>query len=850
MALRSVTTQGTLTIPQAAATFKVASRPAGLATSGVIAILGESTMGPSFDIEDDVEEDCSFGPDQIAQIEAKYGSGPLVTAARAAAQPSNDPRITGSPARLVLLKTNASTKADGSLTKFDDSNYGTLADKSYGKTGNLISIEVTADTSEVEPTTGAFTYIPAVGTVAYTLRLNGGAGVGGTLGANTDPATFVSTLAALAGVNATGGANLGVHPASGNIALTVLSGNAVQIDTTVALGAIPPVGSTMVIPDASVIEGGGGLNANVGAYVVTGASALQILATKLSDAGKPAAVPGTITPPSSVGTVALSGGPAADIKAFGSVTIGPDTLDPIAGIGKTLEINQLTSGTDLLSRAAYVLGTTSKVSLAGSGNWISATGAETLLESSAEYVVNISAARQFDGRSEELIAGGEIGLTIGYTGTTAALVIDDDDLTITVVGGSGASLGPLDLGDYATIADLAEFISTHTGYTASAGTAALGQLPPTALDNVTTTCATTFGNETCKLKVDAYRLFNKISDTSSLVELQNSDGDVEQAGAGLPQPASRLFLSGGALGGTTAAQFVDAVSAAERVRCNFVVPCFSRDASDDIVDGLTDSASTYEISAIHAAIKTHVNAMSTLKRKKNRQGFCSIQDTFTAAKAASANLASFRVSMAFQDGKVLGSSGLTEQTQPWVLAAVAAGMQAAGFYRPIVRKQPNLSGVIQAAGDFDDRDDTEVEEALENGLLVVRRPDTGGLAWVSDQTTHVKDDNFVYNSIQAVYVADTISMTLSQRLDGAFVGESIADVPAALIASAIDAAMGDFIRLKLVSTSDDAPKGYKGLRVDLDGPTATVQMEIKEATGIYFIPIELTFSAVQQTAGG
>lgn len=853
MAQRFVTDQGTMIIPSAAATYKVATANSGLSATGIVALVGEAEAGPDFSIEDDLD-DVTFGPDQEADVIAKFRSGPLVDAFRAASAPSNDPRISGAPSRLVLVKTNQSTKASLTVDKYDTTDYGVLADKSYGNLGNLISVDLDAADTEVIPTTGAFTYIPAVGSVEYNMRANGGASVGGTLSANTSPTALVSTIAALAGVIATGGTNRNVTTGLASpdtIALTVISGNSVQIDIAGGVwGTTPTVGDTMTISTGSVIDGGVG-EENTGAYVVTGATTTQILATKLSDAGKtsPAGVPGTITAPASVGAIAFSGTPANDIAVYAPVTISLEAGDPLDGRGKSLEIAQLTGGTDLLERTAYALGTTTRIVDGASGNWVSRSASPQLLTSAVEYRVKVTAARQFDNMSEELEAGGEVAFRVGYTGTTASLTVSDTTLTITVAGGTGTSQ-TCNLRDFQTLADLATYLNSKTGYTCSVGNAALGNLPAAALDDQTAIgAATTHGVATCRLKVDAYRFFQKISEESTLLEFTTTGGDSEQALSGIPAPAALTYLTGGAKGSTLSAQVLAALAALEKVQANFVVPLFSTDAADDIVDGETESGSTYAIDAVNLAAKTHAISMSKLKARKNRIAIVSKRTTFDDAKESASNLASFRAAMTFQDVRNLSVDGTIKQFKPWMGAALAAGLQAAGGYRAIVRKLANINGALQAEGDFDDRVNSNVEDALTSGLLPLRRNDTGGYYWVSDQTTYTKDDNFVYNSIQAVYAADIIALSTAQRMEDAFVGESVADVSAAVAMSFLEGIMADFLRLKFIAPSDDAPRGFRNAKIVINGNTMQVNLEVKLAGALYFIPVAFLISAVKQTAG-
>jgi hypothetical protein len=279
-----------------------------------------------------------------------------------------------------------------------------------------------------------------------------------------------------------------------------------------------------------------------------------------------------------------------------------------------------------------------------------------------------------------------------------------------------------------------------------------------------------------------------------------------------------------------------------------VDPHFSQNASFDIEDGLTDDGSTYDIDAINAAVSAHVTEMSKLKRRRHRQGFASIRRTFAEAKLAAQNLANYRVAMPFQDVRAVAADGSIKQFQPWMAAVLAAGMQAAGFYRSLVHKGIQANGAFIYDGSFSDQSDSDREEAILNGLLAIQRPDSGGLRWNSDQTTYAVDSNFIYNSIQAIYAADTVALTIAQRMERAFVGQSVADVSAAVALSFLQGIMADLKVLKLISASDDAPLGYKNAKILISGSVMKIDIEIKLAGAILFIPITASFSQVEQAA--
>lgn len=831
MAQSTTTDAGTVIIPGAYPEYQVVSSPSSLATSGVLVFMGEANQGPDFTAESDLGLN-GFGPDSESEVVAKYGSGNLVNAYRGAVAAANDPDIKGTFTSAIFVKTNISGKASGTLKKWNASTYGTVQDKSFGLPGNLISTQVTAKTSESVPSTGPFALLVPTVSTEIDFRVNGGAKQTIAPGTVT-PDVIVGDINGLTGVKATGGVNRGVlGSVSGTVALAIVSGNKVTVTYSGSLaGTVSQPGDTLYIPASSVLAASNA--AAAGSYVVDFGNTNSITATKLRDV---TGAHNALTPPTA--KTATNVAATGDVQVFSAVTIqlldfANDSVTPIDGVGKALEIS-CPNAASLADIAANPDGSPC--------TFFSTPSIVKVLVSSAEYVADLTDARQSSGVSEDVVAGGKVAFAIGYEGTTANLVNDGTTMTITVTGGSGASPAPISLKHYNTISDLAAYISSLTGFTAAPGTATLGSSSPLTLDTGTFTFATTFGGTAGRIKQDAYAFFTAVNANSVLVQL------AAQAAAGLPAPSAIAFLTGGTLGGTTDAAIQAATVALKLVRANFVIPLFSRDATADIADGLTDTSSTYTIAGIHSYVRAHVLSVSTMKAKRHRQAFLSIRDTFANCQTTSANLASSRVSCAFEDVMDADGSVGVEQYQPWMAAVKAAGMQAGAFYQAIFNRGISISGAVQAAGDWKDQDDDQVEEALQAGLLPIQRDETGLFYFTSDQTTYTTDDNFVFNSIQAMYAADLVTLTTAQRMQKAFVGKSLADVSASLASTTISSIMADLMRLKLISPSDDAPKGYKNVSIKIKGPVMAVKLAVKLSTSIYFVIINFTVEQVQQSA--
>lgn len=462
-----------------------------------------------------------------------------------------------------------------------------------------------------------------------------------------------------------------------------------------------------------------------------------------------------------------------------------------------------------------------------------------LYVSAQESEIEFSVKRQDTNTNESFQVEAEVALSVGYVGTSASLQIADGVMTITVVGGAGQSL-TIDLSQYPTMADLAAFINSQTGYSASS-IANSNNLSPLRLDEVSAVGIASSGDvEPGRIKRAAYNMALKISQ-SSVVDLEFS------VGAGLPaEMALASFLSNGAKGSTTAADIVNAIPSLESIKVNFVLPLFSRNASEDIADGLTESSSTYTIDAINFAIKSHVLAMSTTKLKRNRVAMLSKWASYSEVKAHAQSLASYRCTLFVQKSSQTNSQGDIVEFMPWHTACIAAGMQSAGFYKSLTNKFANIISYKDPSG-FDSNNLGSAEDAIDSGIFFLQK-ETAGSKWVVDQTTYGFDSNFVYNSLQAVYMADVLAIQLSDFLQKQVIGKSLADINAAGIAALISKKMDEFRKLKIIGASDDAPLGWKGLKISINGPIAEVKLEAKLVTAILFIPLQLELSQIQSSA--
>jgi len=835
MALQYTTDSGqTLIVPGAYAETQVKATPSTVAANGIIFAVGEADSGPAYSEEADLSQN-GFGPDQKAEVIAKYGSGQLVDAFTGAVSASNDPNIQGSFTRFFPIKTNVSVKAATTIPAIGGGVYANLEAKAGGKPGNLITRKITAAQAEVIPTTGAVILASPQVETTMEARLNGGAALTtASMAAGATPAAMKTAIDNLAGITATGGVARTVIDTTRNVTVGNVVGYGCTFTSTTDWAVNPTVGDALLVPTGSQFA-----TANEGTYVVQAVTARVITALKIIDA----AGTGVTRSAPSGETVAATA--AADFECYSPVTISATAAAVVPGLGKSLELANTSTGVfaDLVWAYDATALTIARAPV------VSASGAPVVLTSGAEYKVNLNLVRQRDSISEEIISGiGSPVLDIGYKGTTASMVIASGVATITLTGGGSVALSPITvtLSDFPTIADLCQYFNSLTDFSAAPSLTTYSSVSPLDLDAGTYTFASAWGAKTGRVKADGANFLTDVNSGSVLVDA--TPPGIATNLVGLPDVVSLGFLSGGARGATTNAAISAALDALEGVRGNIVVPLFSNDATVDIAAAQTDPGSTYTIASIHTAVRAHCLAMSALKRRKRRLGALSVNTTFANAKATAGNIAHSRCVMTFQNVTDNNSIGTLTAFKSWMAAIKAAAMQCAGFYKDITHKAITVSAATCTG--FNYNINSNMEDALKAGLLPIVY-DGSIYKFASDQTTYSQDDNFVFNSLQAMYKADILAATVEERMERAFVGQDLADVSAQTGVTVLGAILDDTRRLKLITQSDDAPRGFKDAVVKIvNGNAMVVSFQAKLSTGIKFVPILIMISAVQQTATG
>lgn len=430
----------------------------------------------------------------------------------------------------------------------------------------------------------------------------------------------------------------------------------------------------------------------------------------------------------------------------------------------------------------------------------------------------------------------ETMLTVTYTGANVTATLTVSATALVVSAGPDSLNIPL---AGKSIQDLVDIIDNHPNFTA-ATVIKLANAKQASDLNVVTTAANLISGPV-NLKASQKELLDIINGESSLVSA------VKLAGIeGVPEVMAKTFMSGAARGASSNTTFQTGFDALLATRCNTVVPLISRDATALATIGETDPASTFTADAVNLQAVAHCITASNTKNRSERNCYVSKKDTFAKVQDDSRDLNSERASMLFQDVEVVGADGNLKFLDPWAAACIVAGIQAGTpVGTPATFKLINVNGIKHTS--YNPK--TQVDLAIDAGLLPLEERDQGGFRVVVHNSTYTSDANFVFNRPSVLEAADTVSYNLRQQLESIFTGEKARTGSAEAIKNTVIAIMSEFLREEIIVGDDtNSGLGWKDLTVTITGNTAFVDITITPVQGIDFILATLTLDNIRQTA--
>ena len=484
---------------------------------------------------------------------------------------------------------------------------------------------------------------------------------------------------------------------------------------------------------------------------------------------------------------------------------------------------------------------------------------EGVNRSSVEYADTVTINQTRDLITESDTIGGNIVLNIGNhdsLASNAQVTIDDDNIELITTGGANAGTITLPKSQYPTIQNIVDAVNLQSEWTAALEDSLYAQLSVDWLDHVTTApaVASDAAAEPLGIKKDYGEVIDFFGN-SSLV--YHSELTVSPTQSGCIGAITEAALTGGVKGATIPADVTAGLEALTKFRVNCVVPLFSRDATDDIADSLTDSGSSYTIAGVHQAVKTHLSLMATTKSKSERQGYLAYKAAFDTVKSQVGNLASSRIQLLCQDIRQVDAYGTIKWFQPHMLSAIIAGARCGSpIGTPLTFKYMNISGLRHTAQamsaaeedivtDFDP--DLQYDEAIQAGVTFLEAPQSGGYRVVVDNTTYNKDANWVYNRGNVQYAADVLSYDFRNQLENIYVGVKNT-VSAAEVKGTCESILATYLAQGITVSTPDAPSGFKNLVVRISGNTIYVNVIVVLVEGIDFILAEITLTRAQSEA--
>jgi len=458
--------------------------------------------------------------------------------------------------------------------------------------------------------------------------------------------------------------------------------------------------------------------------------------------------------------------------------------------------------------------------------------------------------------TESGTVGGTIILELGRVGGGSVAPVATVNATNLLLINNSVIEYTIPLANFPSMNSLVQFINGSTAglWTAALPSALVGQLPPSALDEAANVGANSSGGSLpAQFKDDAYAIKQFFAQSSNVKLIQTSGQGVN----GLLDPQGPTYFAGGSLGATQSADIPNALAAIQAVHVNSVVPLFSRDASKDILDLMTDPSSNYTIAAIHQSVKTFLSLQATTKARSECQGYLSLHDTYLNCKLQAQNLADARCQLAIQDQLEVNSLGSLVWFLPWAGACMLAGARGGSpVGLPMTFKYFNTSGIrqtgqlmstpaAQIVNDFNPA--TQYDDAIQNGITFWEKPPTGGFRLVVDNTTYGADPNWVFNRANVLYASDVLAYDFRNQLQAIYVGVKNT-VSAAAVKSTCDSILTGYLAQGITVSTSDAPNGYKQLVVQIVGNTINISVVVKLVEGIDFVLATITLQRATSSA--
>jgi len=392
--------------------------------------------------------------------------------------------------------------------------------------------------------------------------------------------------------------------------------------------------------------------------------------------------------------------------------------------------------------------------------------------------------------------------TIRYTDAACDMTIVNKASAQTLVSSVGGL--SIDLNDYTTIGELAAYINAQTDFTC---VAIAGQ------ENALTLELDAVVQDIYTADYDAESTMQAIIDTvtagSALVVATAANAANDRA---IPDNLAETYLTGGTEGTFTSSEWTAALLALEAEDIQFV--------------STPDSTA-----AVHAAIKTHCEAMSAVTGKKERQFIVGgpWADTVATAKAAAAVINSKYGMYIFNGGTARNNAAVVTNFDASYVACMLMGMRCATAINvPLTFKTLNLIDIENKLSD------STLEDLIRNGTAPVNLNSNSLPFFVRQVTTYLTAD-LKWNEFSMVAEMLFASRDLRTYLEELFIGKPGTSLTGGVIRGAVEARLALYAELGIFIADPATGLSWWNVTITISGDTLTVDYDAYLTAPVNFI---------------
>lgn len=378
--------------------------------------------------------------------------------------------------------------------------------------------------------------------------------------------------------------------------------------------------------------------------------------------------------------------------------------------------------------------------------------------------------------------------TIEYTGGAATMTITNNDSTKTLTTSAGGL--NITLTDYDTIGELVSYINGQTDFTC---TTIAGQEndDPAELDSVSAQDISSpyIAESTFQAIIDA------VNANSSRVKASANNGAEDRV---IPENLSTTFLSGGVEGDYDADAWSEALAMLEAEDVQFIST-----PDDD--------------AAVHAAIKTHCESMSSVTGRKERQFLVGsayktgqLSTEMDAAISAATTLNSKNGMYVFNGGRQRDANGSIQNYGGAYAACMLMGAKCTlAINQPLTFKTLNFIDLEWKLSD------TNLENLLKNGVATVNY-NSNGIPHLVRQFNTYQTNDIKFNEFSVVTEMFFASRDLRNSLEQQFIGKPGTAVTGGVLRGAVEARLAIYEDLGIFIKDPSTGTSWWNVQISLN----------------------------------